>query len=75
MIKTYIANFQKSRAIRQAFYKKLGGLVVVIAANLNYFEGLVSETTFAIITGVVAILVGLNDQRIRATTTKALSEK
>ena len=71
MIKRYIENFKKSKTVRMALLKKIGGTLTIIIANLGYFEHAVTPVVF----GIVTILFGVADYHIRTLTTKPLGEK
>jgi len=71
----YLKNLKNSKTCRAALLKKVIGVLAIIAANLGYFEGMVSPQTFATISGVIAIALGLHDYYLRTITTEALDKK
>ena len=67
-MKKYIQNLRKSKTIRIALLKKIGGTVTIIAANMGYFESSLTPVIF----GSITIVLGVIDYHIRTVTTKAL---
>lgn len=75
MLIRYFKNFKKSKTIRAAFFKSFIGVLTILSANLGYFENLMTPTVFAVVTGILAVLIGVYDHYIRTRTTKPLGEK
>ena len=67
----FIEDFKVSKTIKLAWAKKIGGAVMVITANMGYFEDALTPAVF----GSILIALGIIDNLLRQITTQSLDDK
>ncbi len=67
----FIEDFKVSKTIKLAWAKKIGGAVMVITANMGYFEDALTPAVF----GSILIALGIIDNLLRQITTQPLDDK